>query len=244
RYTASSATAQSRSIVFRTRMPLPPLADRPISTLLEGTEHTRLGKSVASLIRSHDGRSGIIALRDGADAFAARAHLADIAERTLDVQYYIWHRDMTGMLLLDALRSAADRGVRVRLLLDDSGTTGMDDVLLALDAHPNVEVRLFNPIVHRDWRRALDYVTDFSRLNRRMHNKSFTADKHAAILGGRNVGDEYFGASGSVLFVDLDLLAIGPVVNEVSRDFDRYWASDSSYPAARILGDRMSSSTS
>jgi putative cardiolipin synthase len=175
-----------------------------------------------------------VRLADGRDAFAARMRLADVAERSLDVQYYIWHDDLTGTLLFDALRRAADRGVRVRLLLDDNNTTGLTDLLAAMAAHPNIEVRLFNPFAARRWR-PLAYITDFSRLNRRMHNKSFTADNQVTIVGGRNIGDEYFGAGRDVLFFDLDVMAIGPVVNDVSRDFDRYWASDSAYPAERLL---------
>jgi putative cardiolipin synthase len=128
--------------------------------------------------------------------------------------------------LLEALHRAADRGVRVRLLLDDINTAGLDPLLAALDSHPNIEVRLFNPFRHRRWR-ILDYLTDFGRVNRRMHNKSFTADNQATIVGGRNVGDEYFGAGHDVLFVDVDALAIGPVVEAVSNDFERYWTSAS-----------------
>jgi putative cardiolipin synthase len=179
--------------------------------------------------------SGFHTLPDGRDAFAARVLLAQTAERTLDVQYYIWCKDMTGTLLFAALRQAGDRGVRVRLLLDDNNTSGLDATLTALDAHPNIEVRLFNPFVFRGIR-ALGYLTDFARANRRMHNKSFTADSQATIIGGRNVGDAYFGAADDVLFTDLDVMAIGPVVDEVSRDFDRYWSSDSSYPVDRLLG--------
>lgn len=198
------------------------------------TTDTRLGQSVLPLARAHPVESGVVALPDGRDAFAARAALAGAAERTLDVQYYIWHDDMSGTLLFEALHRAADRGVRVRLLLDDNNTVGLDTLLAALNAHPNIEVRLFNPFTHRRWR-ALGYLTDFARLNRRMHNKSFTADNLVTIIGGRNVGDEYFDAGHDALYVDLDVLAIGPVVNEVSNDFDRYWASDSSWPAERVL---------
>ncbi|HMA24281.1 MAG TPA: phospholipase D-like domain-containing protein, partial [Gemmatimonadaceae bacterium] len=161
--------------------------------------------------------------------------LARSAQRSLDVQYYIWRGDLTGSLLFEALRAAADRGVRVRLLLDDNNTAGLDTRLAALDAHPNIEVRLFNPFAIRR-PRMLGYLLDFRRLNRRMHNKSFTADNHATIIGGRNVGDEYFDAvEGAPAFVDLDVLAIGPVVAEVSNDFDRYWASGSAHPAASVL---------
>src|SRR5690606_13886442 len=135
------------------------------------------------------------------------------------------------------LRAAAERGVRVRLLLDDNNTAGLDAKLAGLDAHENIEVRLFNPFVQRR-ARWLGYLADFARLNRRMHNKSFTADSQATIVGGRNVGDEYFDATEEgVVFMDLDVLAVGPVVAEVSADFDRYWASGSSYPASRILKD-------
>jgi putative cardiolipin synthase len=159
--------------------------------------------------------------------------LAQAADRTLDVQYYIWEKDMTGTLLFDSLRAAGDRGVRVRFLLDDNNTSGLDRTLAALDSHPNIEVRLFNPFVIRKPR--IGYLTDFFRANRRMHNKSFTADNQATIIGGRNVGDEYFGAAEGLLFVDLDVLAVGPVVSDVSKDFDRYWASASSYPSDRII---------
>jgi len=214
--------------------PLPALDGRSVTTALQDTGDTRLGKAIEPALRRHPGKSGIVALANGREAFAARALLADAAQRSLDVQYYIWHDDMSGTLLFDALRRAADRGVRVRLLMDDNNTSGLDPVLAALDGHPNIEVRLFNPFVQRGWR-ALGYLTDFSRLNRRMHNKSFTADNQATIIGGRNIGDEYFGAGQDFLFVDLDALAVGPVVRDVSADFDRYWASGSSYPADRII---------
>ena len=212
---------------------LPSRTNRTVSTTLLDTEETQLGRAIAPRVAAHPGLCGIHPLRDGRDAFAARVRLARVAERTLDVQYYIWRNDMTSTLLTDALRSAADRGVRVRLLLDDNNTSGLDPILAALDSHRNVEVRLFNPFVIRKPR--VGYVTDFFRANRRMHNKSFTADNQT-IIGGRNVGDEYFGAAEEgLLFVDLDVLAIGPVVSDVSRDFDRYWASASSYPADRLL---------
>src|SRR3989449_2744054 len=144
-------------------------------------------------------------------------------------------------MLFAALRRAADRGVQVRLLLDDNNTAGLDPVLAALDAHPNIAVRLFNPFRVRRWR-LLGYLTDFKRLNRRMHNKSFTADGQVTVIGGRNVGDEYFDAGQAPWFVDLDVLAIGPVVSDVSRDFERYWASASSVPAARVLAGATATS--
>jgi putative cardiolipin synthase len=212
---------------------LPRLEGRSTSAALFDTNDTRLGESIAPLAEAHPGLSGIYPLANSQDAFAARMQLAQAADRTLDVQYYIWEKDLTGTLLFDALRAAAERGVRVRLLLDDNNTSGLDATLAALDSHPNIEVRLFNPFVIRKPR--IGYLTDFFRANRRMHNKTFTVDNQATIIGGRNVGDEYFGAAEGLLFVDLDVLAVGPVVSDVSKDFDRYWASASSYPADRIV---------
>lgn len=213
---------------------LPSLEGRSVTRVDRETGDTFLGRTVQPLIAAHPGLSGIRPLQDAHDAFAARVLLAQVAERTLDVQYYIWRNDMTGTLLFHALHQAAERGVRVRLLLDDNNTAGLDPILAALNSHPNIEVRLFNPITTRKFR-WIGYLTDFSRLNRRMHNKSFTIDNQATVIGGRNVGDEYFGATEGVLFADLDVLAIGPVVEAVSEDFDRYWASGSSYPVERIL---------
>ena len=213
---------------------LPSLEGRTPSSALADTGATRLGRAVAPLVAAHPGVSGVYGLADGRDAFSARALLARAAERSLDVQYYIWRNDITGTLLFDALRAAAARGVRVRLLLDDNNTAGLDPTLALLDAVPNIEVRLFNPFVMRQ-SRLLGYLTDFARLNRRMHNKSYTADGQATIIGGRNIGDEYFGAAGEVLFADLDVLAIGPVVGAVAADFDRYWNSASAYPLRLLV---------
>ncbi len=218
---------------------MPPLNNRTVSYALPADEMSRLGKTLSPLIKAHPDTSGIYPLTNPEDAFAARVLLARAAERTLDVQYYIWKHDTTGTLLFDALHDAAERGVRVRLLLDDNNTSGLDPYLAVLDAHPNIEIRLFNPFVQRDWR-WLGYLTDFSRLNRRMHNKSFTADSLVTIIGGRNVGDEYFGASNEIAFSDLDVMAAGPVSTLVSQDFDRYWQSLSSYPANQLLAQASS----
>lgn len=221
--------------VMLTGCSLPAQNIRPSSGLSpEEAQATRLGQALQPLMAEHRGNSGIHALPDPHDAFAARVLLSRAAERTLDVQYYIWHPDMTGTLLLEELHAAAERGVRVRLLLDDNGTNGLDTELAALALHPHIEVRLFNPFIVRQpkW---LGFITDFSRVNRRMHNKSFTADNQASIIGGRNIGDEYFGATDGVLFVDLDVLSVGPIVEQVSADFDRYWASGSAYPVEQIL---------
>jgi putative cardiolipin synthase len=182
-------------------------------------------------------KSGILPLIEADEAFAARMILAKYAQRSLDVQYYIWQRDMTGTMLFEALHEAADRGVRVRLLLDDNNTNNTDSVLAGLNRHENIEVRLFNPFVLRK-PRWWGFLTDFSRLNRRMHNKSFTADNALSIIGGRNVGDEYFGATDDVLFADLDVLSAGAAVQDVSDDFDKYWHSASAYPLERIVAGK------
>ncbi|QGZ63010.1 phospholipase D family protein [Paraburkholderia acidisoli] len=216
---------------------LPPLGERTPSSALPPAEaqSTPLGKAVAQEMAAHPGFTGIDPLPDSLESFASRVSLVRSAQRTLDVQYYIWRNDLTGTLLLEALREAAERGVRVRLLLDDNGIpASLDSTLAALDAHPNVEVRLFNPFVLRH-PKFIGYLTDFSRLNHRMHNKSLTADSTATILGGRNIGDEYFAATDGIVFADLDVLAIGPAAADVAHDFDRYWASASAWPVTRIV---------
>jgi putative cardiolipin synthase len=198
------------------------------------TNVTRLGRAIAPLAAAHPGKAGIHALTDPRAAFAARALLVTAADSTLDVQTYIWHADGTGNLLFEALWKAAERGVRVRLLLDDNNTAGLDPTIAALDAHPNIEIRLYNPLFHRKLR-VLNYLTDFRRLNRRMHNKSFTADNQVTIVGGRNIGDEYFARGNGVGFRDLDVIAVGSVVHDVSDSFDRYWGSRAASPARNLL---------
>lgn len=213
---------------------LPSLDGRIATTAPTDTRVTRLGRALAEAVSAHPGKSGIHALPDPRDAFAARVLLARSAERTIDAQYYIWHADDVGYLLFEALSQAADRGVRVRLLLDDLNTRGLDPTIAALDAHPNIEVRLYNPLAQRAVR-LLNFVTDFQRVNRRMHNKSFTVDNQVTIVGGRNIGNEYFAAGSGVAFTDLDVTAVGHVVNDVSKEFDRYWNGPSAYPASAFV---------
>ena len=181
---------------------------------------TPLRRAINPQVAAHPGRSGVRPIYDGASAFAARVHLARRATRTLDLQYYIWHSDLTGTLLYDEVRRAADRGVRVRLLLDDNSTSGLDQILAALDAHPSIEVRLFNPFVIRS-PRLVGYLTDFRRLNRRMHNKAFIADNQAAVIGGRNIGAIFRGTKRRFL------RRSGPDVrwhrrNDLSNSFDAF----------------------
>ncbi len=215
---------------------LPSLEGRTASTALADTSGTRLGRAVASGVDASPGKTGIHALPEPHDAFATRVLLAAAAEKSIDVQYFIWHGDQVGYLLFEAVWQAAERGVRVRMLLDDLNTHGLDPTIAALDAHPNIEVRLYNPFVQRD-ARAFSFLTDFTRVNRRMHNKSFTADNQVSVVGGRNIGNEYFGAGSGVGFADLDVIAVGAAVRDVSREFDLYWNSPSAYPAASFVGE-------
>lgn len=207
---------------------------RAASRAIEISSETRLGRLVTSAQGRRAGDSGVTPLLDGPDAFAARIALIRAAEQALDVQYYIWQRDVTGLILLEELRKAAERGVRVRLLLDDNGISGLDEDLAALHRIENFEVRLFNPFILRK-PKALGYAFDFVRLNRRMHNKSLTADGAASILGGRNIGDIYFGFGSGVQFIDTDVLVAGKIAQEIGADFDRYWHSASAHPVDRII---------
>lgn len=204
------------------------------SLSLEDAQNTPLGKAIAPISQRHPDKSGIRLLGDAKGAFAARMLLALSAQKTLDIQYYIWQKDITGALLFEAIAEASKRGVRVRLLLDDNGINGLDESLASLDRLENVEVRIFNPFSQRTFK-WLGFITDFSRVNRRMHNKSFTVDNSVTVIGGRNIGDDYFGATGGILKQDLDLVAVGAVVDDVSNDFDQYWSSDSAYPITEVV---------
>ncbi|MDO5058485.1 MAG: phospholipase D family protein [Neisseria sp.] len=212
---------------------LPDISGRPQSLSLPPEQGGRI-QQAWQLTPHRPGESSVYLLADAHDALVARAVLLAQAERSLDIAYYIWHDDVSGRMLMAMLQQAARRGVRVRLLLDDNNTRGTDHLLAALDAEPNLEIRLFNPFLHRRLR-PLGYLTDFPRLNRRMHNKSFTADGKISIVGGRNIGDEYFQVGGEAGFADLDILATGSITAEISRDFDRYWNSASSYAFADIV---------
>lgn len=182
----------------------------------------------------HPGETGLHLLPTGIDAFAMRLALVQSAQQSIDARYYIWEGDLSGKMLLSEIIKAADRGVRVRLLIDDNPTAGLDPMWAAVTSHPNINVKLFNPLVIRKPRVA-NYLFDFLRLNRRMHNKSFTVDGTATIIGGRNVGDEYFDAKSEGLFIDLDALAFGAILDAEEKDFERYWTSEPAFPAEKIL---------
>lgn len=215
---------------------IPENVGRTESHAYTDTHDTRLGKSLEDDLLAHPGQSGFHLLGNGLDAFVARAALAAHAERSLDVQYYLYHDDLTGRLLADQLIKAADRGVRVRVLVDDMGLEGRDESIATTDHHPNIEVRIFNPF-SRSGSRFTQFVTRLGSVTRRMHNKSFTADNQITIVGGRNIGDEYFNADPDLEFGDLDVIAAGPVVQEVSESFDLYWNHALAYPITTLTGE-------
>lgn len=198
---------------------------------------TVLDRAVAPWLESHPGQGGLSLIADNLDAFTVRALTAREAGRSLDLQYYIWNPDLTGNLMVHEALSAADRGVRVRLLLDDLNAHAKDSVLAALDRHPNIEVRMFNPSRGRQsyFARGVEMLLRGFSLNRRMHNKAWIADGRVAVVGGRNIGDEYFGAAQASNFLDADLAVVGPPVEETSRIFDAYWNSASAIPLSELV---------
>jgi len=198
---------------------------------------TRIGKGVAAQPEYQSGQDGFLLLGSGLDAFVARAALADVAEKSIDVQYYLYHKDEIGALFSGVLWNAADRGVRIRLLVDDMDMDGRDAGLVAFDDHPNIEIRIFNPF-DRSFSRLPQFVTGLGSITRRMHNKSFTVDNSATIIGGRNIGNEYFDANPTLEFADLDVLAVGDIAREVSNSFDLYWNSELAYPVTILIQDR------
>ncbi|KVT40441.1 phospholipase D family protein [Burkholderia ubonensis] len=211
--------------------------ERTVSHALPADAATPLRDALAAPGAARPGESGFRLLADGAAALQMRIALARAATRTLDMQYYIATEDTTGKLLLGAALYAADRGVRVRMLVDDLNFRDIDRVMAALNTHPNIEIRVFNPFgaSQRDvMQRTTIFFTRIDRFTRRMHNKAMIADNQVAIVGGRNLGDEYFSASPTLQFRDLDVLAAGPVTRDISASFDAYWASGSSYPL-RVL---------
>lgn len=213
---------------------LPDNSQRIASDTITDTGGTRLGQLFRGPVDSHKRESGVIELPHGRDAFAARAVLAREAESSIDTQYYMWHQDTVGRLLIYELIKAADRGVRIRLLVDDMYGSDGQDTWLAMDAHPQIEVRLFAPYSRRQ-PKYLQFITRFKNVNSRMHTKTFTVDNQATIVGGRNIGSEYFDADPDLAFADNDVLAVGAAVAEVAAEFNDYWNSDYSYPVSTLL---------
>nr|WP_315595162.1 phospholipase D family protein [uncultured Cupriavidus sp.] len=212
---------------------LPANAGRTPSYAVAANSDTTLARALAPRLAQNPGQSIFYPLGSGPDALTARMALARAAQKTLDMQYYIYDVDTTGSALLAEVIDAADRGVRVRILMDDIHTGKQDKTWAALDSHPNIEVRIFNPFANRGARWA-EMLYDFGRVNRRMHNKQMTIDNLVTVVGGRNIGDAYFSAKPDMSFSDLDVLVAGPVVPAASKVFDAYWNSENAYPIATL----------
>ena len=198
-------------------------------------EETRLGRQFENAAHEHDGNSGFRIIPVGADGFLVRMQMINAAERTLDLQYFIFRGDETGRLLTDAVLHAADRGVRVRVLIDDGETVAGDEQISALEAHPSVEIRIFNPFAYRGHStlfRAIEFMFNASRLDYRMHNKLLVVDNAVALIGGRNIGDQYFQIDPESQFADDDVFAAGPIAQQLSATFDEFWNNALSIPAA------------
>jgi len=205
-------------------------APKSTSKALPISKKSELGRYTFGWYEEHgSNKSSFYPLIDGMDALGARLRLIDAAEQSIDLQYFLMKGDTVGALLSTKLLKAADRGVRVRFLLDDIFTTIKDVDLYVLDQHENIEVRLFNPIARRGFR-GVNYLGDFRRANRRMHNKSFTVDGCFTIVGGRNLAEEYFSLKENSEFFDLDVLAQGAVVKEVAHSFDEFWNHTKALP--------------
>jgi putative cardiolipin synthase len=224
---------------------LPPGSDFPrtTSSALAHPELTRLGQQFENASREHDGHSGFRIIPAGADGFLTRMQMINAAEKTLDLQYFIFHGDETGKQLTSAVLHAADRGVRVRVLVDDGETADGDEQISALESHPSVEIRVFNPFVYRGsvtLFRATEFLFNASRLDYRMHNKLLIVDNAVALIGGRNIGDQYFQIDPDAQFADDDVFAAGPIAQRLSWTFDEFWNNGLSIPAGALSREQSS----
>ena len=202
------------------------------------TSQTNLAKLIAPLRDQNPNLTGYHVLFDPLEAIAARLSLIAKAQKTLDLQYYIWDNDKIGALALYGIIQAADRGVKVRLLIDDNNAKKMEGILLALDQHTNIEVKIYNPYGFRNFR-PMDMVLDLKRNNRRMHNKSFIVDNQIALIGGRNMSNQYFFASDKYQFSDMDVMLVGKAVDAISNSFDDYWNDSYAFPVRQIINARQ-----
>ena len=217
---------------------LAPPVERNLQITPAVANDTELDQIISTALAPFPKRSGAHFLKDGLAAFAARLAGADRASRSIDAQYYLFHDDVTGKLLAHRFLAAANRGVKVRLLLDDIGIQGKDSYLLTLDAHPRIDVRIFNPFANRRFR-LLEYLYRYGVVTRRMHNKSMIIDGIVAITGGRNVGDEYYDDHKTSNFLDMDVMVFGPVVRDISGQYDEYWNSRFSYSISELARKQM-----
>jgi len=209
------------------------------STALTSTQDSALGRQLEPIAAEHPEASGFRLINEGREAFAVRTALAEVAEQSIDAQYFLWDGDAVGTILLHRLMRAATRGVRVRLLVDDLYVKGRDVAISTLAAHPNVDIRLYNVFGGRNrlsLGRRLDFLLEFGRLNHRMHNKLFVVDNQVAVMGGRNIADAYFGVDPKLNYRDMDIVAAGPVVRRLSAGFDAYWNSRAVVPIGSLRG--------
>jgi putative cardiolipin synthase len=213
---------------------LPTDYERTVSHAISNPEDTEVGGMFEKAASKHDGKSGFALIPNNHQAFINRVGLAEFAEKSLDIQYYIWADDTIGNLLAERILRAADRGVRVRFLIDDLNFQKRDSLAAGFSAHPNIEVRIFNPALHRSLR-AVEMAASFNRLNKRMHNKVMVMDNACAIIGGRNIADDYFGMHPESNKRDLDIAASGPVVREISTTFDEFWNSKAAVPIEILI---------
>lgn len=202
------------------------------------TDQTTLAKIIHPLKLQNPELTGYHILYEPLEAIAARIQLIEKAEKTLDLQYYIWDNDKIGALALYKIIQAADRGVKVRLLMDDNNAKAMESIYLALDQHANIEVKLFNPYKFRRLR-PVDMVLDLKRINRRMHNKTFTADNQITLIGGRNMSNQYYNVSDSYQFSDVDVMLVGQAVDDITHSFDEYWNHSFAYPVRNIVNHQQ-----
>lgn len=202
------------------------------------TDQTTLAKIVAPLKIQYPELTGYHILFDPLEAIAARIQLIEKAEKTLDLQYYIWDNDKIGALALYKIIQAADRGVKVRLLMDDNNAAAMESIYLALDQHQNIDVKLFNPYKFRRFR-PVDMVLDLKRINRRMHNKTFTSDNQITLIGGRNMSNQYYNVSDNYQFSDVDVMLVGQAVDDITHSFDEYWNHSFAYPVKNIVNHQQ-----
>jgi putative cardiolipin synthase len=203
------------------------------TTAFSKYQKTKLGKLFLNAEKKHPNKSGFKLIPYGQDAFTARIAMARMAEKSLDLQYYVWHSDKVGTILAYEILKAADRGVKVRILLDDIEQEGRDNIVAAMDAHPNIQIRLYNPFANRD-KHLFDFIHDFKRVNHRMHNKTFITDNALIIVGGRNIGDRYFAVGEKTNFRDLDIATAGPVVRDISKVYDYFWNGTWSVPISAL----------
>lgn len=239
-YSKSAAIALSCSLVLGLSAcsTLPKQTPQPMEYAFHTpTEETSLAKSVMPLRNANPGLTGYHVLYDPLEALAARLELINKAEKTLDLQYYIWDNDKIGSMALHSIIQAADRGVKVRLLIDDNNSKKMEGIYLALDQHANIDVKLFNPYRFRHYR-AMDMVLNLKRINRRMHNKSFIADNQISLIGGRNMSNQYYNLSDNYQFSDVDVMLVGSASDEIIHSFDEYWNDDFAFPVKQLVNPR------